>query len=51
MGFVDWIILAVIVLIVAVAALFIIRAKKKGQACIGCPHSNSCRGGCGCTGK
>ena len=46
MGFVDYIILAVVVLIVAVAAFFIYRAKKSGQKCVGCPHSKTCGGCC-----
>ena len=38
--------IAVIVLIVGSAAAYIIRAKKKGQHCIGCPSAKSCNGGC-----
>ena len=47
-------IIAVIVLlaIVAAAAGYVIRAKKKGQHCIGCPHAKTCpsaqKGGCQC---
>ncbi len=45
------IVLAVIITaIVAVALAYIIRAKKKGQKCIGCPDSKTCphakNGGC-----
>ena len=45
-------IIAVLVLlaIVAGAAGYVIRAKKKGQHCIGCPHAKTCpsarNGGC-----
>ena len=39
-------------LIVGCAVLYIVRAKKKGARCIGCPHSTSCpsakRGECSC---
>ena len=38
--------IAVIVLIVGGAVAYIIRAKKKGQHCIGCPSAKSCNGGC-----
>ncbi len=39
---VDIIIIAVIVLCVGGAALYIYRAKKSGKKCIGCPDSSSC---------
>ena len=52
MGIVDYSILALVVLIVAAAGYFIYRAKKRGQKCIGCPHSGTCSGNCsGCGGK
>ena len=35
-----------IVLIVGFAVAYIIRAKKSGQKCIGCPDSKSCSGNC-----
>ena len=32
-------------------ALFYVRRQKKaGAACIGCPNSKECSGGCGCIG-
>lgn len=42
MGTVDYVIIAVIVLIVGSASAYIIKAKKSGQKCIGCPDANSC---------
>ena len=30
------------------AALYIRKAKKQGQVCIGCPHAKQCAGKCGC---
>ena len=42
------IIIAIIVVIVGVAALYVYKAKKNGKKCIGCPDSNSCGGNCGC---
>lgn len=38
----DFIATAVIVLIIGGAAAYIIRAKKKGQKCIGCPSGGTC---------
>lgn len=44
---IDIIIIAVIVLIIGGAALYIYRAKKRGVKCIGCPNGASCgSGGC-----
>ncbi len=37
--------------ILALAVFAIVRAKKKGQKCIGCPDSGTCSGHCaGCKG-
>ncbi len=36
------IIIAILLVIIGLAALYIYKAKKKGQKCIGCPHSGSC---------
>ena len=44
---VDYIMIAVIVLIVGGAALYIYKAKKSGRKCIGCPDGSSCSGKCG----
>ena len=40
------IIIAVVLLIVGAAAWYVIRAKRKGQKCIGCPYAKSCGGHC-----
>lgn len=45
MGWIDYLILAVIVAVVGGAALYIYRAKKSGKKCIGCPDSGSCSSG------
>ena len=54
MELVDVIIVAVIVLAVGGALAYIIRAKKRGKKCIGCPAGSSCEKGracnCGCGG-
>jgi len=51
MGPIDFILIAVIVLIVGGASAYIIKAKKSGKKCIGCPDGGSCTshsesGGC-----
>ncbi len=38
----NYIIIGVIVLIVGAAVWKIVREKKKGVKCIGCPHSGGC---------
>ena len=44
----------VLVLIVAAAIVYIVKEKKKGTKCIGCPAAGCCSGknhgssGCGC---
>ena len=50
----DWIALLLIALIVGGATAYIIKEKKKGRKCIGCPHSATChalreKGGCNCS--
>ena len=40
-------ILAVLALIVGGAALYILKAKKRGVKCIGCPNGGKCSGCCG----
>lgn len=47
---------AVLLVIVGLAAGYVIRAKKNGKKCIGCPGSGNCSqncddsGCCGCSG-
>lgn len=38
----DLILVAIVLIIVAAAALYIYRAKKQGKKCIGCPDGCSC---------
>lgn len=50
---VDIIVIVAIILIIGGAAAYIIRAKKKGKKCIGCPYADSCSSclkGCGRSG-
>lgn len=37
----------VILAVVTLAAGYLIRAKKKGAGCIGCPHGGKCHKACG----
>lgn len=50
----NLIILAVILVILAGAVVYIIKEKKKGAVCIGCPSAGECakrrNGTCNCSG-
>nr|MBE6545625.1 FeoB-associated Cys-rich membrane protein [Oscillospiraceae bacterium] len=49
---VDYIIIAIVAIIVFAATAYIIKAKRSGQKCIGCPDSKTCSGHCqGCNGS
>lgn len=48
---IDLIITLILLLIVGAAVIYIVREKKRGAKCIGCPNSGSCPnsgGKCGC---
>ncbi len=46
----DIIIVAVLIVILGAAALYVIKQKKSGKKCIGCP--GNCNGSCcDCSGK
>ncbi len=42
MQFTDIIVIAIIGLIIGGAIVYIVKAKKKGKKCIGCPYAGSC---------
>ena len=46
----DIIAIIVILLIVGAATAYIIKAKKSGRKCIGCPDSKTCSGSCASCG-
>lgn len=47
---VDILVLTVIAGILIAVAVFLIRCKKKGVKCIGCPDGHACSGNCkGCS--
>lgn len=50
----DYIAIGVIALIIGGAAFYIIRAKRAGVKCIGCPHAKQCKSKsctCGCSNE
>ncbi|MBR5472949.1 MAG: FeoB-associated Cys-rich membrane protein [Clostridia bacterium] len=45
----DYIVLGIIVIILVAIIIYLVRQKKKGVKCIGCPYGgkcSSCNGGC-----
>ena len=51
MNIVDYIAIAVVVLTLSAAVFYIVRAKKRGEKCVGCPYAKQCGGNCtgGCS--
>lgn len=47
----DYIVLVIILAILGFAIGYIVKARRSGQKCIGCPNSKSCSGGCFCDSK
>jgi hypothetical protein len=45
---IEIIAIAAICLIVGGAVAYIIKAKKSGSKCIGCPHAKDCKSSCCC---
>lgn len=45
----DYIVIGLVAFILGAAIGYILKAKKAGKKCIGCPSSGSCNGNCsGC---
>ena len=47
----DIIVVAIVVVVLGLAIGYIVRQKRSGAKCIGCPHSKTCTSGscnCGC---
>lgn len=40
------IIIAVIAVIITAVVIYLVRAKKRGEHCIGCPYAKQCSGKC-----
>lgn len=48
---IDILVSVVLVLIIGGAIAYIVRSKKRGETCIGCPYAKECaRGKGGCSG-
>ena len=44
----------ILLIILGLACLYIYKAKKRGDKCVGCPYAKTCGGGggsCGCGSK
>ena len=50
MNLTDYLVIAAVLLIVGLAVFYIIKEKKRGRKCIGCPYGSSCpkNGACHC---
>ena len=46
MSIVDYIAIAAIVLTLSASVFYIVRAKKRGEKCVGCPYAKQCGGKC-----
>lgn len=42
----NLIVIAILVLITGNIIYYLIRAKKRGETCIGCPYGKNCSGNC-----
>lgn len=42
----DIIVIAITALIILGVVIYIVKQKKKGRGCIGCPYSKQCGGKC-----
>ena len=47
----DYIAIAVIALIIGAAVFYIVRARRRGEKCVGCPYAKQCGGKCGSCGN
>ena len=45
----NLVIIIVLILVLTLSISYIIKAKKNGVKCIGCPSSKNCSGHCGCS--
>ncbi len=43
---VDIVIVCVVALVLAAVVFFLVREKKKGKTCVGCPQGATCGGNC-----
>ena len=47
----NFIIITLLVLIIGSAVLYVLKQRKKGVKCIGCPNGKNCAGNCSCNIK
>ncbi len=45
------ILIFILIAIVAGIIWYLVRAKKRGEKCVGCPYAKQCNGGCCGTAK
>ncbi len=43
----DYIVLGIVVVVLIAVVIYIVKQKKNGNKCIGCPHGSKC-GSCDC---
>ena len=48
---IDIIVISIIGVVVGLAVGFIIKEKKRGKKCIGCPYASSCQSKCSCNSQ
>ena len=51
MQLIDYILIAVLILVIGSVLYYIRKQKKKGAVCIGCPHAGDCQTKGKCTSK
>ena len=44
------VVIIILAAIVAGIVIYLVRAKKRGEKCIGCPYAKQCEGKCSCGG-
>lgn len=45
----DIIVIGILALIIGGIILYLVRARKRGEKCVGCPYAKQCAGKCGST--
>ena len=43
----NFIVIGILVIVIGLAVWYIVRSKKSGKKCIGCPACSACHGKCG----
>ncbi len=44
----NYIVIGIVALIIGAVVFYLVREKKKGAKCIGCPYAKECGNKCGC---